>query len=73
MIFTTTRELLLDYTSASLFLCGEQPPSYAVDLVNVGDPTILSVRHKDAIWRGAHDELMVNSSSHSEGFVFVEE
>jgi len=73
MIFTTARELLLDYTSTSLFLCGERPPSYAVDLVNVGVPTVLLVGDKDIVWCGTHDESMVNSSSHSEGFVFVEE
>jgi len=73
MIFTTTRELLLDYTSACFFLCGEWPPSYAVNLFNVGVPTVLSVEHKDSAWHGAHDESMVNSSSHSEGFVLVEE
>jgi len=73
MILTTTRELLLDYASASLFLCGERPPSYAMNLVNVGVPTVLSVGHRDGVWHGAHNESMVNSSSHSEGFVLVEE
>ena len=43
MIFTTTRELLFDYVSTTLPLCGERPPSYAVDLVDVGVSTVLSV------------------------------
>lgn len=49
MIFTTTRELLLDYASIPLIFCGERPPSYAVDLVNVGVPTVLSVGRKDVL------------------------
>ena len=49
MIFTTTRELLLDYTPTFLFHCGERPPSYAVDLVNVGIPTVVSVGRKDVV------------------------
>lgn len=72
MIFTTTRELLLDYTSTSL-LCDKRPPSYAVDLVNVSIPRVLSMWRKDVVWRETHNESMVNSSSHSEGFVLVEE
>jgi len=74
MIFTTTRELLLDYASALVFLRDERPPSDAVDLVNVGVPEVLSMGYKDPSWCGrTYDESIANSSSHSEGFALVEE
>jgi len=72
MIFTTTRELLSNHASVP-FLSGEWPPSYAVDLVNVGISILLSVGHSDDLRCRTYDESMAKSSSHSEGFVLAEE
>jgi len=72
MIFTTTRELLLDYAFTPV-LCDERPPGYAMNLINMSVPRLLSAGRKDVVWRGAYDESMVNSGSHSEGSVLFEQ
>ena len=71
MIFTTTRELFLDYASTSL-LCSEWPPGYTVDLINVGIPRPWSVGRKNPVSHETYDESMVSSSFHSEGCVLDE-
>jgi len=73
MIFTTTRELLLNHLSPFLFVCGERPPGYAVDLINVGVPGVPSAWERDVSRYGTYDEPMVNSNSHSEGLPLIEE
>ena len=74
MIFTTTRELFLDYASIPLLLCNKWPPSYAVDLVDVSIPRtpVIKAQGRRETW-GTYNESMVNSSSHSEGSGLDEE